>query len=123
MNNKIKIKFKTKLINFFTFGYIKRKAKKISLESSASIQTSNDVGIDANMLIKLLGGLNNITEITSTITTLKVRFINKELIQNSKIKELGAKGIIVSDTTANIVLGNWSQEVCRQMLLIKNKKE
>jgi len=118
-----KINFKTKILNFITFGYVRKKGKKISQENSEIIEISKDIEIDINKLILYLGGLENIGNVSSTITTLKVQFHNRDLINNNMIKNLGAKGIIVSENTITIVFGNWAQELQKQILSRKLKEK
>ncbi|MGL4768685.1 MAG: hypothetical protein ACRCW6_00470 [Mycoplasmoidaceae bacterium] len=121
--NKNKIDWKIQILNFFTFGYIKRKALKISREINQDIQVSNEVSIDVNQLINFLGGIDNIKDVRSTITTLKINFINKQIIKQDEIKEIGAKGIIISDNNIVMSFGYWAKELMKQILDIKSKRD
>lgn len=116
-----KTNFKTKILNFITFGYITRKAKQIVETNNEKIETSTDIGIDIDKLISYLGGLKNIVDVSATITTLKVKFLNRNLIDNDMIKNLGAKGIIIGESTATIVFGNWAKELEKQILNRKTR--
>ncbi|MGL5630230.1 MAG: hypothetical protein ACRDCG_00470 [Mycoplasmoidaceae bacterium] len=121
--NKNKIDWKIQILNFFTFGYIKRKALKISKEINQDIQVSNEVSIDVNQLINFLGGIDNIKDVRSTITTLKINFINKQIIKQDEIKKIGAKGIIISDNNIVMSFGYWAKELMKQILDIKSKRD
>jgi Phosphotransferase system IIB components len=65
--------------------------------------------IDINVLIKALGGKENIVQTKSTASKLTVSLLNHENIDMEKIKALGASGIVEGKENLTMIFGKQSQ--------------
>ena len=113
---------KTKLFYICTFGigyfYAKNMAKKISQNKNEIITSSKADKFDVNQLIEFLGGNENIINIQSTLSNLKVDVKNPYCIQPDKIKSMGAKGSFINENKITILFGDHSGDIASKL---KNK--
>lgn len=98
-------------------GYLiaKRRAKVIQNETNDEIisTTANNFNIDK--LINALGGLNNITNVQSTISNLKISLNDVNLINQNTIKNLGAKGSFINENKITILFGDTSKDIANKI--------
>lgn len=106
---------KLKLFYIYTFGigyYIaKKKAKQRSKTINNNIKVMRHLDFNIEDLILALGGINNIKNVNSTISNLKVCLNNIENINIDLIKKLGAIGTIKNLDSITILFGDNSQYI------------
>lgn len=74
--------------------------------------------IDIDTLIDSLGGLKNITDVTSSPSKLSVILKDQSLAQIAVIQSLGASGIVEGKDTLSIIFGKQSNLIAND---IKNR--
>lgn len=65
----------------------------------------------APLLISELGGINNITNLDACITRIRITVKNTSLVNQIKIKELGASGIIIAGKGVQLIFGTTSDNL------------
>lgn len=70
-----------------------------------SKKKANACPIDLDILMKALGGKNNITDVESGPTRLKVRLLDDEQLDIQAIKDLGASGIVQGHNSLTMIFG------------------
>ncbi|MGL4367792.1 MAG: PTS transporter subunit EIIC [Brevinemataceae bacterium] len=60
----------------------------------------------APLYLKAIGGKDNINELTNCVTRLRLKLKNTDLVDESTLKSLGAKGIIKLHDSVQIVIGS-----------------
>lgn len=110
-------KTKVKLFYIFTFGvgylYAKKKAKQIAQTTNTEIKGTQTVDFNISSLIDCLGGKDNILEIDSTISNLKLKLKDINLANLDAIKRLGAKGTLKNLNQLTILFGDNSQAIAK----------
>lgn len=83
-----------------------------------------DFKIEANKLVELLGGKNNIVSIDASMSRFKVILNDVSLANKEGIKKLGAKGIVEIDNQLKIVFDADAVKLkkCIEELLKQNVK-
>lgn len=106
---------KIKLFYIFTFGigYLlaKKKAEKVANTINDQILTTKSVDFEISNLAYALGKCENIVEINSTISNLKVRVKDIKKVNVEKIKKLGAVGTLINIDVITILFGDNSEYV------------
>lgn len=115
------MKQKNKLMLFYIFtfgiGYLvaKQKVKKIkNVENNlttVSIISDNDL----KKLVNLLGGINNIETVESTLNNVKVTLKQVNNINQTEIKKLGAAGSFISQNKITILFGDKSLSMAKKI--------
>lgn len=82
--------------------FIVRKNKK---------KNQSNCPIDLDILIKALGGKNNITKVESSPSTLKVKLNDDKNIDIDSIKSLGASGIVQGTKQLTMIFGKASRDI------------
>ncbi len=85
--------FLIRVFNFKTPGREDDTAEGSQAEGSESKSTASNLEKGA-LLIKLHGGMENITNLDACITRLRIEVKNQDLVDEAGIKSLGAKGVI-----------------------------
>lgn len=97
--------------SFFRFAIHKFKLKTPGSELISS-QTKDLKGLDkvafAKLLIKALGGGNNILNLDSCITRLRIELKKTSLCQSQDLKELGASGVVIMGSGVQVIFGTKS---------------
>ena len=75
--------------------------------------TKKDIPVDIEALINALGGLDNIKESVANGSKITFFVKNDEHIKVNTLKQLGASGIIQSTGKITVILGKFSEEICR----------
>lgn len=118
------MKQSTKLMLFIIcslgIGYLiaKRKAKKIQAQTNEEISTTTAIKFNIDKLINALGGTNNIVNVESTISNLKITLKDIKSINQKEIKSLGAKGSFLNENRITILFGDTSKDIASKI----NKK-
>lgn len=117
------MKPKTKLWLFyictFSIGYFVAKSKakkKVQTQDIIQISVANDNKVD--LIVKALGGMDNITDIQATINNVKITLKDINIIDQDKIKALGAKGSFLNNNKITILFGDNSKDIANK---IQNK--
>lgn len=100
----------TKFLNIITFGHLSRKAKKEAAKQAAtknSTLTVNTMGLpDVNAIASALGGIENIADISATISTITFQVRSMEKANFEQLKKIAAKGVIKSETNITLIIGD-----------------
>lgn len=106
---------KIKLFYIFTLGigYLlaKKKAKNVVNMTNDQILTSKKIDFNISDLVSALGQSQNIVEINSTISNLKVKVKDIKLVNVEEIKKLGALGTLINIDVITILFGDNSEYV------------
>ena len=106
---------KIKLFYILTFGigYLlaKKKAKNVVNMTNDQILTSKKIDFNISDLVSALGQGQNIVEINSTISNLKVKVKDIKLVNVEEIKKLGAIGTLINIDVITILFGDNSEYV------------
>lgn len=106
---------KIKLFYIFTFGagYLlaKKKAKNSANITNDQILTTRSVNFEISNLVSALGKSQNIVEINSTISNLKVKVKDIKKVNVEDIKKLGAVGTLINIDVITILFGDNSEYV------------
>lgn len=70
-----------------------------------------DFSIKINKLITYLGGKDNILEVETNLSRLKVTVKDTTLVDKDSIQKLGAKGIVEIDNQLKIIFGPNSKQL------------
>lgn len=74
----------------------------------------------AEEYLKVLGGHGNIREIDACITRLRLVMVNRDLVVDSKLKALGAKGVVRPGTDSlQVILGPLAESIAREMSALR----
>lgn len=116
-----KEKFLFIFLQIITFGliwiYWKKQYQKQSDEQSLS-QKNNSI-IDANNLMTLLGTKENIENVVSTHTKIKIFYKNRDKILIDEIKNTkGISGVFINDNFIVIIVGKTAESLKQQLLSI-----
>jgi PTS system D-glucosamine-specific IIC component len=103
-------KLKWILLNIITFGgvyfFAKHKAKKIVHNTNTDLTYSTKVNFDIDELIRGLGGVDNITASSATLSSLKVNIKDNKLISKEQLAKLGAKGVMINNNQVVALFGD-----------------
>lgn len=114
---------KTKILNILTFGHLSRKAKK-QAQKEAEIKntelTLNTIGLpDINALANALGGVENIVNISATISTISVQLNQMDKIDLEYLKKVSVKGVIKSVDNVTLLVGDCAMMLKDKLLELK----
>jgi PTS system N-acetylglucosamine-specific IIC component len=101
-----------------------RPAKKGAAGTAAATATEDRDDVLAAEVIEALGGKGNIQSVEGCITRLRL-FINApELIDEARLKSLGASGVIKRGKIAQVVMGTQSDRIATRMnRILKSRSE
>ncbi|MBZ4195543.1 PTS transporter subunit EIIB [Mycoplasma tauri] len=108
-----KDKFIIVILTIFTIGfcwlYWKLKAKKIQKNKRGEINKL-DSSVDIEQLINFLGTRKNIISVDNSISSLKVKFKEKELINVEALKKLKyISGVMLSTNKISLIVGSYAK--------------
>lgn len=83
--------------------------------------SKKDFHIEANKLVELLGGKDNIISVEANMSRFKVMLRDISLVNKDAIQKLGAKGIVEIDNQLKIILGKEAERLKKYIddLIIK----
>ncbi len=73
--------------------------------------SKKDFHIEANKLVELLGGKNNIISVEVNLSRFKVTLRDVSLANKEAIQKLGARGIVEIDNQLKIILGKETERL------------
>ncbi|MFA5602838.1 MAG: PTS transporter subunit EIIB [Bacilli bacterium] len=86
----------------------------------AIIKANNkDFHIEANKLVELLGGKDNIISTESNRSRFKVALKDISIVNKDAIQKMGAKGIVEIDNQLKIILGPASRQLAKYIQDLK----
>ena len=92
--------------------YWKKQAKKQNKENVLSESKNN---INVNKLIEYLN-IKNIKNIEATHTKVKISYLNRDLIDVEKIRNLkGISGVFINDKAITLIVGNCANDLTNEI--------
>ncbi|GAA5414791.1 hypothetical protein [Ureaplasma ceti] len=117
---------KVKLFYIGTLGigyfYAKRKAKKLAQTKNMEIKGTTSIDFKMEHLVHALGGKDNVVSVTSTISNVKVKLHDLQLVKIQELKGLGAKGTLKNCDSVTILFGDHSQTIAHELNRYLNLK-
>ncbi len=114
---------KAKILNILTFGHLARKAKKqaeIEAQNKKTELTLNTIGLpDINALANALGGVENIGNISATISTISIQIIQMDKINLEYLQKIATKGVVKSVDNVTLVVGDCAMTLKDKLLELK----
>lgn len=99
-----------KFLNVITFGHLSRKAKKIAKQQAETKNTElklNSMELpDVQALTIAVGQKENITKISSTMSTITFEVVDINKVNVEELKKLCAKGVIKSTKSVTLLIGD-----------------
>lgn len=93
-----------------TFGFIRNTIiSRIEDNTENVIKTSTKIPFNIVVFIHALGGKDNIIDVSSTISSVKITLKNIDLVNKEEIKEISQRGILVSENKITILFGDFSE--------------
>ncbi|SKC32448.1 N-acetylglucosamine-specific PTS transporter subunit IIBC [Photobacterium piscicola] len=78
--------------------------------------TSDSKADLAEQYLEALGGKDNLTDISACITRLRLGIVDRSIINDAKLKQLGAKGVVnVGSNNLQVILGPQAEIIANQM--------
>ncbi|WP_338822286.1 PTS sugar transporter subunit IIA [Mycoplasmopsis felifaucium] len=114
-----KDKFLIVILTIFTLGfcwlYWHIKNKKIKESKQGKIQK-----LESNMnvleLINLLGSKENIKEINSSVSSIKIEFLDKNKVNFEAIKQLKyVSGLMISTNKTTLIVGDYAKKLAQEI--------
>ena len=65
----------------------------------------------AESILEALGGWENITDIQSCITRIRVEVVDDERVNEEQLREAGAFGVVVVGANVQVVMGPQAEEI------------
>ncbi|MGL4947988.1 MAG: hypothetical protein ACRC42_01200 [Mycoplasma sp.] len=92
-------------------------------ETVVTLKTSEKIPFKIDAFVLNLGGVENISSTTSSLSTLKLELVDAKLIIQEEIKKLGARGIMISGNKVSIILGDYAIHLSSELEKIISSKE
>ncbi|WP_412032502.1 hypothetical protein [Malacoplasma muris] len=112
-------KFSLWMFYIFTFGIgyivLKNKAKKQATLTNTELTVTHTIPIDVNQFISYVGGIENITSTSASISSIKLNVNDTNIIDVDSIKKIGAKGVMLSDKCVTCLFGDFSKELSNKI--------
>ena len=84
-------------------------------DEEATIDENTDMNEYTQQMIEKLGGLDNLAEVGSCITRLRLKVVDAEKIDEAALKAMGAKGIIKKGTAVQVVIGTRAELIANEI--------
>ena len=84
-------------------------------DEEATIDENTDMNEYTQQMIEKLGGLDNLAEVGSCITRLRLKVVDAEKIDEAALKSMGAKGIIKKGTAVQVVIGTRAELIANEI--------
>ncbi len=84
-------------------------------DEEATIDEDADMNEYTQQMIEKLGGLDNLAEVGSCITRLRLKVVDAEKIDEAALKAMGAKGIIKKGTAVQVVIGTRAELIANEI--------
>ena len=84
-------------------------------DEEATIDENADMNEYTQQMIEKLGGLDNLAEVGSCITRLRLKVVDAEKIDEAALKSMGAKGIIKKGTAVQVAIGTRAELIANEI--------
>lgn len=84
-------------------------------DEEATIDEDADMNEYTQQMIEKLGGLDNLAEVGSCITRLRLKVVDAEKIDEAALKAMGAKGLIKKGTAVQVVIGTRAELIANEI--------
>ena len=94
-------------------GYLiaKNKAKKIANTTNDKLTVTEKVPFEVTKIMDAIGGKQNYVSNTATINSIKIKVKDVSIVNKQAIKDMGAKGTMLSEDTVTCLFGDYSQKL------------
>jgi len=98
--------------------------REVNIDANIS-ETSGviDPSAEEGRIVEALGGLKNIRQIDACITRLRLQLHNPTLVNEAKLKTLGAAGVMKAGESVQVVFGTKSDQIKERILQLIEKAE
>ncbi|MCV3753810.1 PTS transporter subunit EIIB [Ureaplasma zalophigenitalium] len=107
--------WKIVLLIICTFGIayfiLKKKAKEKALQTNTELTVSKKIPFHMDQFYQAVGGVQNIESSTATLNSLKLVLKKPELVNVTSLKALNAKGILKSNNSYRMTLGDFAMSL------------
>lgn len=111
-----KDKFLMVFLTTITFGFIWIYWSKLKRNKENVLIKNDKLPFKIEELVKLLGGNENIENVENSISKIKIFLKDTKQIEVEKIKNLkGISGMVFSNFSISLVVGNVAEELCKQL--------
>ncbi|MCI9092816.1 MAG: hypothetical protein HFF36_03375 [Coprobacillus sp.] len=87
----------------------------INLIKNKGLNTQHQSTVDIELLLNALGGVENIQDISYSSSKLTVLLINQDLVDITKIQNLGASGVVEGKNKLAMIFGKQSALIAEDM--------
>lgn len=112
------------LLNIIGLGipyiYARNKANKLKNTTNTTLQTSSLIDFDITDLLNALGGKDNIENISTTISTLKVNLKNAQDLSKEQFNKFKINGFMKNQKQIILVFGDNAQAIGNELSKLLN---
>ena len=109
------------LLDVITLGtfeiYLHNKAKKVANVKNSELTYSKTYGFDINDIINDLGGIDNIENVSATLSSVKINLKNINLVIADLQKKYKIKGITKSNNVLILIFGDNAKAIAENIEL------
>lgn len=113
----------TKFLDVITFGGVSRRAKKEAEKQAATKNTELKVNTmqipNVEALVVALGGRTNISNVTSTISTITFILMDASKVNIEQLKKISVKGVVKSNSNITLLIGDCATALKDTILKMK----
>ena len=84
-------------------------------DEEATIDEDTDMDEYTQQMIEKLGGLENLEEVGSCITRLRLKVSDADKVDDAALKAMGAKGVIKKGTAVQVVIGTRAELIANEI--------
>lgn len=100
----------------FSWAIVKFNLPTIGRYEEKISETSSNVESNALEIISALGGKENLLEVSNCVTRLRLKVRDKNLVDDEKLKFLGAKGVIRKCNAVQVIMGLQAEHIANEIL-------
>ena len=106
--------------NIFSFGLLRlalarHAAKKRASSHSTELQVSKDIPFKLEVLLKALGGIDNLKGVHATYTNVRFELLERSLCDAAALKRIGAKGVMFAHSSVTCLFGDFSVTIEKEL--------
>lgn len=115
------------LLDVITLGlfeiYVHSKAKKVSQQVNTELMYSKVYKFNINKFVEDVGGINNITSSTATLSSLRLGLKNVNLVNHDLKSKYKINGLTKSTSSIILVFGDNSKAICDDINKLMSKAQ
>ena len=115
------------LLDVITLGlfeiYVHSKAKKVSQQVNTELMYSKVYKFNINKFVEDVGGINNITSSTATLSSLKLGLKDVNLVNHDLKSKYKINGLTKSTNSIILVFGDNSKAICDDINKLMSKEQ